>query len=252
MRGWSDSQLERIQRAWETLDLLAALEAGLVGERASGIVLWDRAHRSDGRQIRELIYGGASTNRTWDTFVKDYLVIPFYKLTSINEDELLYLKSMQRSLETLRGLRHHRPWDGGLGLTNRNFLRPIGLHVAQELVYLLSSQALPNSVRAIQTALRTETQRQLTLTAIAIQRYQLRHHAPPLGLGALCPEFLNQPAYDPMSGQALGYRVGTNANGILFSAGEDAVDNGGDSSPASTNKPGLWEGRDAVWPKAEN
>ena len=45
------------------------------------------------------------------------------------------------------------------------------------------------------------------------------------------------------------YRARGDGTFTLYSVGEDGRDNGGDPSPPkSTIKPGLWEGRDAVWP----
>jgi hypothetical protein len=109
---------------------------------------------------------------------------------------------------------------------------------------------MANATRTIQTTMRTETLRQMTLAAIAIRRYQAKHPAPPPALEALFPEFLPQPTRDPMSGKALLYRPETNGGWLLYSTGEDAKDNGGDPTPKAGGKPGLWEGRDAVWPRA--
>ena len=99
-------------------------------------------------------------------------------------------------------------------------------------------------------AVRAETERALTLAAIAVKRYQLRHGAPPPSLEALTPEFLPALPYDPMSGKALCYRLEPNGGFLLYSVGEDGKDDGGDPGAASGNTYGLWEGRDAVWPVA--
>jgi hypothetical protein len=90
----------------------------------------------------------------------------------------------------------------------------------------------------------------LTLAAIAVKRYQLRHGHRPPSLEALVPEFLTVVPYDYMSGKALGYRLGTDGNYVLYSVGEDGKDDGGDPTPSSGASSGLWSGRDAVWPSA--
>ena len=97
--------------------------------------------------------------------------------------------------------------------------------------------------------MRAETLRQLTLTAIAIRRYQLCQGLLPPELASLTPQYLKTPTYDPMSGGSLRYRPGQNGDFLLYSVGEDGQDNGGEPQPISGDKPDLWEGRDAVWPK---
>jgi hypothetical protein len=52
-----------------------------------------------------------------------------------------------------------------------------------------------------------------------------------------------------MDGQPLRYQFKGTGQFILYSVGEDGQDNGGDASLAkSGGQPGLWEGRDVVWP----
>ena len=67
-------------------------------------------------------------------------------------------------------------------------------------------------------------------------------------LAALVPELLPAVPYDYMSAKPLGYRVKPDANYVLYSAGLDGKDDGCDASPAPASSPGLWGGRDAVWP----
>ncbi len=51
-----------------------------------------------------------------------------------------------------------------------------------------------------------------------------------------------------MNGQPLHYKLLGKQTFVLYSVGEDGQDNGGDAGPAKlSRKPGLWEGRDAVW-----
>jgi len=52
-----------------------------------------------------------------------------------------------------------------------------------------------------------EIQRRLTVTAIALKRYQLRHGKYPADLAALTPEFIREVPLDPMDGKPLRYRL---------------------------------------------
>jgi len=98
---------------------------------------------------------------------------------------------------------------------------------------------------------RCETLRRLTFTAIALERYRLRHGRPPNDLAALVPDFLPAVPIDLMSGRPLAYLLTAGGASTLYSVGEDGRDDGGDStSLAATNRFDLWSGKDAVWPTA--
>lgn len=179
----------------------------------------------------------------------DWLYIPAYKLTSIDADEFLYLQCMQDSLRPVRMLKAHRPWAEAkpevakvITRLNRFGSSPVGYR------YFVSMMAIPNFTRASEVAVRRESERQLTLAAIALQRYQLRHGKWPSSLEALVPEFLAAVPYDYMSAGPLRYRLKDDGSYVLYSVGEDGKDDGGDPTPTSGASPGLWEGQDAVWP----
>lgn len=96
-----------------------------------------------------------------------------------------------------------------------------------------------------------ESQRRMTVVAIAIKRYQIKHGTAPSSLAALVPDYLGDVPMDLMSGKSLCYRLKSDGTFLLYSTGEDGKDDGGDPRPkdGGTNY-GLWEGRDAVWPAA--
>jgi hypothetical protein len=70
----------------------------------------------------------------------------------------------------------------------------------------------------------------MTLAAIALRRFQLRHGQLPPSLEALVPEFLPAVPYDCMVGQPLRYRLKADGGYVLYSVGEDGKDDGGDPS----------------------
>jgi len=108
---------------------------------------------------------------------------------------------------------------------------------------------IPNLPKAAEKAVRTDTERRLTVAAIALRRFRLQHGALPKRLDVLLPDILAQVPIDPMSGGHLHYELKSDDDYCLYSVGEDGLDNGGDATPVANNF-GLWEGRDAVWPKA--
>jgi hypothetical protein len=115
-----------------------------------------------------------------------------------------------------------------------------------------SMMVIPNYAVAGARAVQTETERQMTLAAIPLKRFQLRHGKLPSRLEVLVPEFLTTVPYDYMSAKPLCYRVGSDGRHVIYSGGEDGKDDGGDPSPASGQPSGLWTGRDAVWPAPAN
>jgi hypothetical protein len=117
------------------------------------------------------------------------------------------------------------------------------------LKHFYSSIAVPVIFRAAQTTVRNETHRRLTVTAIALERHRLHHGKFPGELGALVPEFLSAALIDPMNAKPFGYRTNSDGSFTLYSVGEDGRDDNGDPNPpTTTNRFGLWEGKDAVWP----
>ena len=96
---------------------------------------------------------------------------------------------------------------------------------------------------------RLETVRQLTLTAIALKRYHLKHHAYPETLPNLVPDYLPTVPVDYFDGAPLKYQRLNNDEFLLYSVGDNGVDEGGDPTPAK-GKTNLTTGKDYVWPKA--
>jgi hypothetical protein len=52
-----------------------------------------------------------------------------------------------------------------------------------------------------------------------------------------------------MDGKDLRYRLNADGTYLLYSVGEDGVDNGGDPTPKEGKGPGFRNGRDWVWPR---
>jgi hypothetical protein len=84
---------------------------------------------------------------------------------------------------------------------------------------------------------------------IGLERFRLAHHAYPPTLAALVPEFLKEVPVDGMDGHDLRYRLNPDGTYLLYSVGEDGVDNGGDPTPQKDKKMGFFNGIDLVWPR---
>jgi hypothetical protein len=79
-------------------------------------------------------------------------------------------------------------------------------------------------------AVRIETARNVVVTAIALKRYELRHHQLPATLDELTPDLLKTVLIDCMDGEPLRYRPNADGTFLLYSVGENGKDDGGDPS----------------------
>jgi hypothetical protein len=104
--------------------------------------------------------------------------------------------------------------------------------------------------RFIHRVYSVEAARQITLTAIALKRYQLRHGVLPPALADLVPEFLPEIPRDPMDGLPLRYRLKEAGQFVLYSIGDDGRDDGGDPASEQNRLNFSWQrGHDLVWPQ---
>jgi hypothetical protein len=248
---WTDEQLATLQHAWEDVDLSAGLETAFMGARASAMEHWMdlRNGGSLAKLQRASIPSPPQTGIDWDTVVSDCVYTPAYRVTSISDDELLYLRTTTEILAGLRSLSSGQPWREVKPGIDR-FAPPNVLTngLTSRLRYPLTSIMLPNFSHAIEIAIHAEMFRRLAVTAIAVKRFQIRHTNAPPNLAALVSEFLASPPIDLMSGKPLGYHLKEDGKFVLYSVGNDGRDDGGDSTGGAKGKFGLWDGHDAVWP----
>jgi hypothetical protein len=120
-----------------------------------------------------------------------------------------------------------------------------------QLRYLFASEGFSIDDSIIERTLKIQTQQQMVLAAIGIQRYRLRTGKLPENLSALVPEYLPAVPRDFMDGKDLKYRLLPGGKEfVLYSVGEDGKDDGGDPTQQKEKKlhRDFWDGRDAVWP----
>ncbi|MEW6307147.1 MAG: hypothetical protein AB1705_27095 [Verrucomicrobiota bacterium] len=266
--GWDEAHLAELQRELEAVSILDKLPRTLEMERASGLAAFEFARTNDARALRAqytYMQLPAPTNAARD-FVDDYVVTPLWRLAWQERDKLFYLQNMQVSIVAAHNAQKHQSW---VQLSNelaqvevsmgKNRMRgaPASLSStnffsAVDALRTQMSQLIGGRFdRAFQIAMRNLTQRNLAVAAIAVRRYQLRHGKAPGRLGELVPEFLGAVPVDYMDGQPLRYRLNADGTFVLYSAGDNGIDDGG--NPAWVGQktfPGIADGRDMVWPKA--
>jgi hypothetical protein len=248
----TEAQLQRLQTLWAQVDILDGVERGLVGERAFGRDIWKLLRTDSSGSVRNVLGSGGPNSTPGAAQIRDYLQIPFYRVTSINDDELFYLRTIQDHVDLAREIRAQKPW---VALKSRLDVRMDEINrmaaTPQRWKYWLTLTVMPNFSRAFATAVHAEAERRMTLAVIGLKRYQCYYGAMPATLAELAPVFLPSVPFDPMNGQALAYHADSLGNGFtLYSVGDDGKDDGGDPGLAPKVKPDFWAGRDAVWPRA--
>jgi len=63
--------------------------------------------------------------------------------------------------------------------------------------------------------------------SLAVERYRLRHETLPASLEELVPEFMASVPLDPFDGKPLRYKLRDTEGYLLYTIGEDGIDNGG-------------------------
>ncbi len=256
--GWDEEQLAGMQQDWEAVNLADAFETGMLGERAFGESAFAMIQPASSREKLQYSRGNFAPGPMSLNSMKDYfeafILVPFWT-ANLEGDELFFLQHHQQNLDAIRKLKSGVAWPAvqaelqeNVTTMDKAFGSPLGRYR-----YVFSSMAIPNSLKAAGNCVRYETQRRLTVAAIALERYRLRvgHHPP--NLEALVPEFLSAVPMDLLGAKPLGYRLNADGSFTLYSAGEDGRDDGGDATPPSaTSRFDLWSGRDAVWPVARD
>jgi hypothetical protein len=250
--GWTETQLEELQAQWQKLEWFTSASSTLEMERACSLEVFERARNHGLQQV----LGGPAPSPTgpldFKTIFEERFRGALWRMAFVDKDELFYLETTERLLEALRSGSLHQSW------------RRLSVEVAESdkrirarfeapaaFRFSMSGMVLGNWSRAFEHMMRQETLRSLMLSALALQRYQLRHGNFPPELGSLVPAFLAAVPVDYMNGQPIHYRVEPDGSFRLYSVGLDGKDDGGNPEPilAWRTYSSLFDGRDAVWPR---
>ena len=276
----TDEQLAQIQSDWNRLEFTLAAENALTMERAMSQMTVEQM-RDSSMEFRKMASGfswpGAGSGATFtggswllevekfgqDTWNSTRLKAKetAWRYSWSYTDQLRSLKGQQVLIETARLARTNENFGAALAMQEQRW-EALGLpDIAANDFFgsmpadmdfrTMLSQGIRSLTKFLDKVMKIETSRQLTVTAIALQRYKLRHGNYPTDLAALTPEFLPSRPRDPVDGKPLRYKANTGGTFLLYSVGEDREDNGGDPSPALPGSQGFsWQrGRDWVWPQ---
>ena len=262
--GWTDKDLERLQDAWRETEFAASMARSLEGERLFSDIASEMMRDSNEYTIACLSWVegfskltqpfdvGAEEHTVWDQvtgFLKKQVYCRVWRFAWSHQDQRRSLDTMQRLITATRATTTNKSAEALQGLIaqiesevySRNYYDRLRFPNAESLTITASS---------VSKAMRAETDRSLTICAIALKRYALRHGKLPASLDVLAPEFLPAVPVDYMDGKPLRYRLNADGSFLLYSVGENLTDDGGDTSalPDYTTSRNPWFKKDYIWP----
>lgn len=266
----TEPQLAMLQRGWTNIQLLQPMENSLALERVFGVRTIEqlRTSNSPSSSYSGWMGGGGSGgggSGDWLDTLKDLgqgmrrrTSDGLWRVSWSYDDQLALMRGNQVLIEAVRQVgtngyfknaladRDRKLAALGLNRPNANWLRT---HLNDELT-ALGPETIQSLAHSLERVLSCEAARTMTVTTIALKRYQLRHQTFPGNLNALVPEFLPEVPRDPVDGHALRYQLLPDGTFLLYSIGSDNIDNGGDGNARSGSKTLGWlRGRDWVWPQ---
>lgn len=236
--GWDEAKLERLQTGLEGAAIWPKMERTVVLERAFGLSAYEMA-RTNAGGVAPVLAGPAPGSNRFADFFNESVYAPAWQTAWSQQDELLYLKSMQGIGDAWSQAAHTRSFQAfkkGMEKGARDAKARQGL--LDRWRFPLADSLLPNWSKAGLVMLRGETMREMACAAVAIERHRMRRGVLPENLQALTPEFLREPPHDFMNGGPLRYHRGEGGRFTLWSVGEDGRD--GEGKPGSD---------DLVWPE---
>jgi hypothetical protein len=266
--GWTDTELQTLQSAWQRLNIGQDVRSCGQLERVWGMQSSDRASQSYGNFMDAFNIGwtGAGKSRTSLDQLADgtkrMMLDPLGGLQEIGRVPFYWSWCWAQRYNDERALLAY--WQDVRNQNDAAFKTngfsqaihrfetgvwsfegvPVG--VTYPITKLWSS-GLSRFIKAVALF---QACRELSVTAIALERFHLREKRYPSGLAELVPNYLSQVPADVFDGQPLRYVSTNGAKFLLYSVGPDGVDAQGDASaPTGTVKPSWLEGRDLVWPR---
>ena len=258
----SEDDLAQLQQDWQSLEFTSPLEQAMVFEQVEQIQELEQIRKSSKRfnEIWGYYYTSDTTSanrggdmmplKTRSLFLRKWDELRWRWFWSY-QDELSGLQSFQVVLAATH-----------MAETNQSFQSVQSFALArlkldQNASYDLRNFSAQNAnvlYSALRKAIRIETARNVVVTAIALKRYELRHHQLPATLDNLTPDLLQTVPIDCMDGEPLNYRPNVDGTFLLYSVGANGKDDDGNPSleKGVIGSNSYWQNDHAldwVWPQ---
>lgn len=274
-----DAELARMQNSWAGLEFITAMENSYLMERAIREAILKKARSSNAEAQR--MFGGGSSSSGWtgwtssgdwlqdaEDFAKsarDKAGIYMWRTSWTYSDEMRSLKYDQAVLEALRTMKTNQFFQPAysnlqseitaMGVAKSTSMDRVIEYLGMHEFRWMFSESNEGDQAIFRRVMVAETFKRVVVTAIALKRFQLKHGNFPEKLSELTPEFLAAVPLDPVDGKPLRYRRNADGTYLLYSVGENGVDDGGDATQdksTSSSTPANWNwqrARDWVWPQ---
>jgi hypothetical protein len=211
--GWTEEQLANLQGQFEKVSFFEETEKTLRCERAFGLY-WIQRLR-DGRESPTTLFA-APSQRSWTDILSERVVHRLWRFFWVEDDTLTFVRHHQTVIDIIHEMSNQGAFsDVAPKLTAARDKLDDKLRSAFRYRYLFSALAVPNVNWAFENLVKNETLRQLTITAIALKRFELRHGKLPRELAELQPEFLTSLPTDYFDGKPVRYKLNRLFRSIL-------------------------------------
>lgn len=224
-----DAQLAELFRRWQHVNLFAEVAHVTEMERAHGLACYEFARTNQGGVMSPLFIGARPARPLADRLRVDFTE-RLWRTSWADNDEWLFLQFWQPVVEGARAVSTNDCYALFRARTREScqlYDTVLAAGALSQARHVLALCAAPNFRTLFRHTWRHESFRRVTLTAIALKRYQLRHGQLPESLGKLVPEFMPDELSDPMSGKSLLFQPTATGIMLLYSVGENGVDDGG-------------------------
>ncbi len=269
--GWTDTQLAALQARWDSFEFLIPLSRSMSMERAMGLDFVDKLRKSD-TAYDQVLAGASGGGSSWPSapaspgdvpnfvggVVEQSLATTEQKIPILlwrwrwsYHDEDALLRVYDSLLEFTGAMESGRTFVEARDALRRKEAALEAEFSGSPRRFMVSAVLPPSVSRAFDRVGRMEVQREMALAAIALKRYELREHHAASALADLVPGILARVPRDFIDGQPLRYDVNPDGSWLLYSVGENGVDDGGNPEPMKpmeASKIFTW-GRDVVWPE---
>ncbi len=255
--GWTDVQLAELQKSWEGVNYWEGI--GTVESMECAMLAQDfEDFRSSYSNFTDSGFfggggpGGSPAAGDFADMAERYPRYWGWKYWVSYEEEIYAWQSLPVALDAAR-----QAQKGGALIPILGKLKNAGeairrVHARGEAQFVLGMGRTDSEAAFLTRIGEAEMARRMLLTAIALKRYQLQHGKYPEQLTDLAPQYLHEAPMDVMGGEPLRYKPRSDGGYLLYSVGEDGVDDGGDPTLPGIGIPSRqaqwWKGRDAVWP----
>lgn len=203
-RELSAAQLAKTASAFERAECPMGLHRAFVGERCSGISLFQMSTQNRAAVLSKTLEGEVRFKEDPQSLDGDFLFFLRIVASEVEVAKLPYPKRLQAAKD----------------------VRPEIIRSARAQKYLVSAQLLPAFGSAVERDAENVALSRAARMALAVERFRLANQKLPENIDAIAPKFLDVIPTDPFDGKPLRFKKLTQGY-VVYSIGKDGKDNDG-------------------------